>query len=72
MVQHDAILENTKDKRTANTQQVKPPIHLHLIFEISSLKNLVLRTGFYLVLRTGFFVYVFRTRFLQATQAVKI
>ena len=38
-----------------------PPIHL--IFEISSLKNLVRQTGIFCL---------FRTRFLQATQAVKV
>ena len=45
-----------------NTFYVYPPIHLHFIFEISSLRNLFLNLIFCL----------FRTGFLQATQAVKI
>ena len=40
-----------------------PPIHLHMIFETSSSKNLVWQTGFF---------FLFQTRFLKATQAVKI
>ena len=47
-------------------EELSRPIHLYLIFEKSSLKNQVRRTGF-LTCKNPFW-----NRFLQATQAVKI
>jgi hypothetical protein len=38
-----------------NNQVSNPPIHLHLIFEISSLKNQVRRTGFFVYFELDFY-----------------
>ena len=49
-----------------------PPIHLHLIFEISSLKNQFRRTGFFCRFRTRFLLPLLgKTVIVEPNQSVK-
>ena len=43
------------DYHTIEVERVIPPIHLHLIFEISNLKNLVRQTGIFVYFELDFY-----------------
>ena len=49
-----------------------PPIHLHLIFEISSLKNLVQQTGFFVYFRLDFYCLCSLQKIQFVSKSLKI